>query len=133
MRKIFSPLVLAVVLAMTLVVASGAFDAAVPSQRSRIAALQASIKCPSCEGLSVAQSNAPSAVAVRQRIARQVREGSTDAEIRDGLVGTYGTTILLVPPKSGLTLILWVGPLLIAVGGVSLLVVTFRRSRRGRT
>ena len=54
MRKIFSPLVLAVVLAMTLVVASGAFDAAVPSQRSRIAALQASIKCPSCEGLSVA-------------------------------------------------------------------------------
>jgi len=131
MRKFFSPIALIVVLVSVLVVASGAFDGAAPSHQSRIAALQSTIKCPSCEGLSVAQSNAPSAVAVRERIAREVAKGASDAEIRDGLVATYGSTILLVPPKSGLTLILWIGPLFIALGGLWLIVRTLRRSRHG--
>jgi len=131
MRKFFSPIALIVVLVSVLVVASGAFDGAAPSRQSRIAALQSTIKCPSCEGLSVAQSNAPSAVAVRERIAREVAKGASDAEIRDGLVATYGSTVLLVPPKSGLTLILWIGPLFIALGGLWLIVRTLRRSRHG--
>ena len=131
MRKFFSPIALIAVLVAVLVVASGAFDGAAPSRQSRIAAFQSTIKCPSCEGLSVAQSNAPSAVAVRERIAREVAKGASDAEIRDGLVATYGSTILLVPPKSGLTLILWIGPLLITLGGLWLIVRTLRRSRHG--
>jgi len=131
MRKVFSPIGLAVALVAVLVAAAGVFDAPTPSRQSRVAALQSAIKCPSCEGLSVAQSNAPSAVAVRERIAREVAKGSSDAEIRDGLVATYGSTILLVPPKSGLTLILWIGPLLIALGGLWLILRTLRRSRDG--
>ena len=131
MRRLLSPVVLVFVLLLVLVTASGAFDQQAPLRESRIAALEASIKCPSCEGLSLAQSNAPSAVAVRQRIAREVREGASDAAIRDALVATYGSTILLVPPKSGWTVILWIGPLLIALGGLWLIVATLNRSRRG--
>jgi cytochrome c-type biogenesis protein CcmH len=131
MRKVFSPIALALVLVAVLVAAAGVFDGPTPSRQSRVAALQSTIKCPSCEGLSVAQSNAPSAVAVRERIAREVAKGSSDAEIRDGLVATYGSTILLVPPKSGLTLILWIGPLLVGLGGLWLIVRTLRRSRDG--
>jgi len=132
-RKLLSPVLLGVVFVLVLIAASGAFDRATPTQHSRIAALEATIKCPSCEGLSVAQSNAPSAVAVRQRIAREVHQGSSDAEIRRRLVDAYGSTILLVPPKSGLTLVLWIGPLVVAVGGLWLIVRTLRRSRHGRT
>jgi cytochrome c-type biogenesis protein CcmH len=131
MRKVFSPILLVLALAAVLVVASGALDGAAPSRHDRIAQLEASIKCPSCEGLSVAQSNAPSAVAVRQRIVREVARGRSDVEIRDGLIATYGTTILLVPPKSGLTLVLWVGPLVVAMVGGWVILRTLRRSRRG--
>ena len=131
MRKLWSPLALVVVALATLTVASGIFDAQPPSRATRVASLEATIKCPSCEGLSVAQSNAPSAVAVRQRIAREVRAGATNTEILDGLVATYGSTILLVPPTHGLTLVLWIWPVVVVLLAAVLVTVMLRRSRRG--
>ena len=53
--------------------------------QARIAHLETLVKCPACEDLSVAQSNATSAIAVRHEIARRVRAGESDNQILTSL------------------------------------------------
>ena len=96
----------------------------------RAAALDRIIKCPSCDGISVADSSAATAAAVRQDVALRVRQGQSDAEIEQSLVDRYGPSILLRPPTTGVTAIVWVVPLLAAVGGVGGLGLFFWRHRR---
>jgi cytochrome c-type biogenesis protein CcmH len=101
---------------------SGSSDAA------RIAHLETLVRCPSCDDLSVAVSNATSAIAVRHEISTKVHEGKSDDEILTSLEAAYGTSILLSPPTSGLGVLLWVVPLL----GVLLLVASAVRLARRR-
>lgn len=98
---------LVVVLALILVTAPSS-----PSDQSRIAHLESLVKCPSCENLSVAQSNATSAVAVRNEITQRVHAGASDNAILTSLESTYGTSVLLSPSTSGLGALLWLAPVL---------------------
>jgi cytochrome c-type biogenesis protein CcmH len=92
--------------------------------QSRIAHLETLVKCPACEDISVAQSNATSAIAVRNEIAQRVRSGDSDSQILTSLESRYGTSILLSPPTSGIGALLWLVPvaalLVLAVAGVRL-------------
>jgi cytochrome c-type biogenesis protein CcmH len=98
------------------------------STQSRIAHLETLVKCPACEDLSVAQSNATSSIAVRNDIARRVREGQSDNKILTSLEATYGTSILLSPSTSGLGFVLWLVPLAALVAlGVAIVRVARRR------
>jgi cytochrome c-type biogenesis protein CcmH len=81
------------------------------STSGRIAHLETLVKCPACDDLSVAQSNATSSIAVRHDITRRVKEGQSDNKILTSLEATYGTSILLSPSTSGLGLLLWLVPL----------------------
>ncbi len=94
----------------------------------RVAHLETLIRCPSCEGLSVAQSNATSAIAVRHEIERKVKAGQSDSAIITSLESTYGASILLSPSTSGLGVVLWLVP----VAGVLLLVIIGVRVARRR-
>jgi cytochrome c-type biogenesis protein CcmH len=96
----------------------------------RANAIDASLKCPSCEAISVRDSSAPTAVAVRQLVLARVRAGQSDQQIDRYLVSRYGPSILLSPPASGLTTVVWVVPLLAAAVGVIGLGVFFWRRRR---
>jgi cytochrome c-type biogenesis protein CcmH len=98
------------------------------SQQGRIAHLESLVKCPACEDLSVAQSNATSSIAVRHDITRRVKEGQSDNKILTSLEATYGTSILLSPSTSGLGLLLWLVPL----GAVAALAVAAVRLVRRR-
>jgi len=96
---------------------------------SRAAHLESLVRCPSCEDLSVAQSNATAAIAVRREIVAQVRAGRSDTEILTSLEGTYGSAILLSPSTSGLGILLWLAPTLV---GLLLFVSGARLWRRRR-
>lgn len=98
------------------------------STQGRIMHLESLVKCPACEDLSVAQSNATSSIAVRHDIVRRVREGQSDNTILTSLEATYGTSILLSPSTSGLGLLLWLVPL----GAVLVLAVAVVRIVRRR-
>lgn len=98
------------------------------SERARIDHLETLVRCPSCDDLSVAVSNATSAIAVRHEIATKVHEGQSDDRILTSLESVYGTSILLSPPSSGLGVLLWLVPLL----GVILLVASALRLTRRR-
>jgi cytochrome c-type biogenesis protein CcmH/NrfF len=97
------------------------------STQGRIAHLESMVKCPACDDLSVAESNATSSIAVRHDIARRVHEGQSDTKILTSLEATYGTSILLSPSTSGLGLLLWIVPL---AALVALIVAGFRLARR---
>jgi cytochrome c-type biogenesis protein CcmH/NrfF len=97
------------------------------STQGRIAHLESIVKCPACDDLSVAESNATSSIAVRNDIARRVHEGQSDTKILTSLEATYGTSILLSPSTSGLGLLLWLVPL---AALLALLVAGVRLVRR---
>lgn len=124
-------LVMAAVLAVALVIgARQPGPAAGPAQRS--AAIDGALRCPSCEDVSVAQSSAPAAVAIRRIVAQRVAAGQSDAQIEAYLVSRYGQGILLRPAASGGTSALWVLPVVaVAVGGGALAVFFWRRRRPG--
>jgi cytochrome c-type biogenesis protein CcmH len=90
--------------------------------------LETLVRCPACVDLSVAVSNATSAIAVRHEIATKVRQGQSDNQILTSLESVYGTSILLSPPASGLGVLLWIVPLLVVV----LLIVSALRLARRR-
>jgi cytochrome c-type biogenesis protein CcmH len=123
---------LAVALVIALVVGSGVFSSKPMTRAQRVQAIASGIKCPSCEDLSVANSNAQTAITVRNAIAAQVAAGRTDTQIDDYLIARYGSSIVLTPPKSGWSLLVWLLPLaagVVALGGLVLFLV--RRRRRG--
>lgn len=96
--------------------------------QSRIDHLTHVVRCPSCEGLSVAQSNATSSLAIRHEIERKVRSGLSDSAILTSLQSRYGQRILLSPSGRGVGVVLWLVPLAAVAGGVGIVV---RVSRRG--
>ena len=99
-----------------------------PSSRSaRVSHLESLVRCPSCEDLSVAQSNATSSIAVRGEIESRVAAGDSDSAILTSLESVYGPSILLSPSTGGLGAILWLAP---AGAGLVLLLVGWRLWRR---
>jgi cytochrome c-type biogenesis protein CcmH/NrfF len=87
-----------------------ATSATTSSTERRIAHLESIVRCPACEGLSVAQSNATSSIAIRQEIERRVKAGDSDTSILTSLQERYGSALLLIPSSRGLGVVLWIVP-----------------------
>ncbi len=79
-------------------------------QADRIKALSDDLRCPTCQGLSVKDSEAGFSVNIRNKAAEMVRQGYTDDEIKDYFVQRYGEWILRIPPMRGFNLLLWILP-----------------------
>jgi cytochrome c-type biogenesis protein CcmH len=100
---------LAIVLAGALVVgASHRGGPSTPAQRA--ASLDAQLRCPSCEDISVANSSAASAVAIRQLVLADTDAGVSNQDIVAYLQSRY-PGIVLRPSASGLEGIVWFAPL----------------------
>ena len=119
-------------LVAALLIGGGAFSTTPPTTAQRAAALESVIRCPSCEDLSVAVSTAPTAVTVRATVLHLIAQGRSDQQIKDYLAARYGSAIVLDPPKSGWSALVWVLPIAGGVAGLAVLVlVQVRRRRRG--
>jgi len=121
-----------VVLIVALIAGSGVLSSTPPTAAERAASIESVIRCPSCEDLSVATSSAPTAVAVRATVRQLVGDGRTDAQVEQYLEARYGSTIVLDPPASGWSLLVWVLPVACGLlAAVALTVVLVRRRRIG--
>jgi cytochrome c-type biogenesis protein CcmH len=83
-----------------------------PDFSPRVFEIARELRCPVCQGESAAESNAGIALEMRRIIAEQLAQGKTEAEIRQFFVDRYGDWILYKPPARGLTLWVWLSPLL---------------------
>lgn len=100
-----------------------------PSAPGRAAAIDAQVRCPSCDGIPVSQSSASTAVAIRRAVAARIAAGQSDSQIEAFLVGKYGQSILLSPPVSGGTSLVWILPVAGVGTALAVLGVFFWRRR----
>jgi cytochrome c-type biogenesis protein CcmH len=96
----------------------------------RVQDLASELRCPDCEGLSVADSSSSSARAIRADVERRIRAGEDDEEIRQAYVDRFGESILLNPEGGGLGVIVWGLPVLVLVVGAGGIALALRRWRR---
>lgn len=92
-----------------------------PAQEARARSLFSDIRCLVCQSQSIEDSEAPLAHDLRQVIRAQVAEGRSDAQIRGFLVSRYGQFVLLSPKLTPGNAILWIGPLIVVLGGAAAL------------
>jgi cytochrome c-type biogenesis protein CcmH len=96
----------------------------------RVAALADELRCLVCQNQTLADSNAPLAIDLRNQIREQLSKGASEREVREFMVARYGDFVLYRPPLKASTIALWAGPFLLLGGGAFLLyrVVTRRRA-----
>jgi len=98
-----------------------------PPREARVQALGKQLRCPMCQGLSIADSSSSAARAQMDKVRELVAAGRSDREIRDYFTSRYGEWALLDPPASGMNLLVWLLPLLLLVGGGLAIARTMRR------
>lgn len=120
---------LAVVVVVLLAV--GVLDQGERTDAERARDLQEQVRCPQCRSQSVAQSDTPSARGVKTVIRDQIEAGRSDEEILDFIASSYGREVLLDPPGSGFSGLVWALPVVVVIVAVAGLVVRFRDYRPG--
>jgi cytochrome c-type biogenesis protein CcmH len=88
------------------------------------------LRCPTCQAISVKDSEAAFSVEIRDKVQRMVMEGQSDDDINAYFVARYGQWILRAPKKSGLGLLVWILPFAVIFAGGAALVVAILRRRR---
>ncbi|MGE0358182.1 MAG: cytochrome c-type biogenesis protein [Burkholderiales bacterium] len=100
-----------------------------PKVEARLKAIAHELRCLVCQNQTIADSDAPLAVDLRQQVRGMIREGRSDEEIRGYMVDRYGDFVLYKPPFNAVTAVLWVGPGLLIVGAFAAFFVLLRRRR----
>ena len=129
-RRLLPAVALAAVIVAALVMAGARPGKAPKSPAGRTEAIAEDLRCPVCQGLSIADSHSPTAEAIKEDIRRRVDAGESNAAIKAHYIDSYGEWILLRPMASGVGALVWALPvsaLLLAGGGLAL---AFRRWRR---
>ncbi len=104
--------------------------AADEATEQRLIAIASELRCLVCQNESLSGSNAELANDLRREIRGLIRDGRSDAEIMEFMVSRYGDFVRYRPPLKGSTLLLWFGPGLLFVTGLTSLVIYLRRRDR---
>jgi cytochrome c-type biogenesis protein CcmH len=101
-----------------------------PAVEQRMIDISEEMRCLVCQNESLAASRADLAVDLRRELRELIRQGKTDAQIRDYMVARYGDFVLYRPRVSPKTYLLWAGPFVLMIAGVIVLLVYVRRRNR---
>jgi cytochrome c-type biogenesis protein CcmH len=86
-------------------------------EEKRFHALVSELRCVMCQNQSLADSNAQIARDLRHEVLELMRQGKTDAQIKDFLVARYGEFVLYRPQVESKTWLLWFGPAFVLLAG----------------
>jgi len=84
----------------------------------RVYGLTTRLRCPVCQGLNVAESRSETALAMKGRIQELVSLGYSSDQIVAYFTDRYGDWVLLDPPLKGINWLLWLGPIVLVLGGL---------------
>jgi cytochrome c-type biogenesis protein CcmH len=93
-----------------------------PNLEKRVTGLAHELRCLVCQNQTIADSNAPLAVDLRNQIREQLAAGKSESDVIDFMVARYGDFVLYRPPLKASTVLLWAGPFLFLLLGVWLLI-----------
>ena len=97
----------------------------------RVREIAHQLRCPTCQGLSVKESEAGLSLNMKAKIRDLLAEGKSEEEILQFFKERYGEWILRNPEKRGFNLLLWLLPG--AVIGLAALMVLFHLGKRAPT
>ena len=93
----------------------------------RVTNLAHELRCLVCQNQTLAESNAPLAVDLRNQIREQLAAGKSESQVVDFMVERYGDFVLYRPPFKATTVLLWAGPFLFLLAGFYFLARYLRR------
>ena len=100
-----------------------------PTLEARARALSKELRCMVCQNQSIDDSEAPLAHDLRVLVRERLKAGDSDAQVMEFLVARYGEFVLLRPPLSWHTAVLWCLPPAALIIGMTLILAVIRRSR----
>ncbi|HEY9080380.1 cytochrome c-type biogenesis protein [Magnetovibrio sp.] len=100
-----------------------------PALEARAREVGKELRCVVCQNQSIDDSNAELAGDMRVLVRERIAAGDTNQQVLDYMVDRYGDYVLLDPPFKTATLVLWIGPGVIAGLGLVWVVMMFRRRK----
>lgn len=98
-------------------------------QEARYQQLTVELRCLVCQNQNLADSDAPLAQDLRQEIYNMMQAGRTDDEIKQFLIDRYGDFVLYMPPVKSNTLVLWLMPAFLLIGGALVVLIAVRKRK----
>ena len=88
--------------------------------QERVLDITHDLRCPTCQALSVKDSDAKFSRQIKAKVRKMVIEGQSADDIKDYFVSRYGAWILMAPKKEGWGLVFWLLPVagLFLAGGL---------------
>jgi cytochrome c-type biogenesis protein CcmH len=119
------------------VLATGAALAVEPDEimpdralEARARDISSGLRCLVCQNQSIDDSNAPLARDLRLLVRERLKAGDTNAQVMQFVEDRYGEFVLLSPPLSPRTLLLWAAPLLALIVAVLMTARAWRRRQK---
>lgn len=91
------------------------------------------LRCPVCQGLSVADSPSSMARNMKAEVRDQLAAGYDREQILEHFERSYGEFVRLEPQMHGVNVLVWLGPFAVLAGGAAIVILLLRRSRGGTT
>jgi cytochrome c-type biogenesis protein CcmH len=101
-----------------------------PALDARTEEVAGLLRCPVCQGLSVADSPATMAVNMKAQVKDLLAQGYDQEQILAYFERSYGEFVRLEPPLRGVNWLVWLGPLLALAAGAAVVAWTLRSRRQ---
>jgi cytochrome c-type biogenesis protein CcmH len=98
-----------------------------PALEHRARVISKDLRCLVCQNQSIDDSDAGLARDLRVLVRERIKAGDSNDQVIDYVVARYGNFVLLKPPVNRATLVLWIGPAVVALFGILALILFFRR------
>jgi len=85
------------------------------------------LRCPVCQGMSVADSKAEMAVNMKGQVRELLQRGYTEEQILRYFELSYGQFVLLEPKFEGVNTLVWLGPVFALLAGAVVVYFTLRK------
>lgn len=98
-----------------------------PALEARARSISSGLRCLVCQNQSIDDSNAPLARDLRLLVRERLKAGDSDSQVVQFVEDRYGEFVLLRPPLSWRTVLLWIAPLFALLIAVWVSVRAWRR------
>jgi cytochrome c-type biogenesis protein CcmH len=101
-----------------------------PVLEAKVMRIASELRCLVCQNQTIADSHAGLAIDLRNQVREMVKRGQSEQQINDYMTARYGDFVLYRPPVKSTTLVLWLAPAIMVVGGLLALALVLRRRSR---
>ena len=88
------------------------------------------MRCPVCQGLSIADSPTLLAMAMKSEVRQFLAAGYSEDQISNNFEQSYGEFNRLEPKAEGFNLVVWIAPVAALLLGIAIVVRVLRKSKR---